>query len=88
MRTTFMAIQVTLPGKWYIKLMLKVRRLAVWLQELQKSFGERIVTFTPHVDTGDYVVRIINADKIVLQEIKSRLKYISIILVIQVEIDI
>ena len=38
MRTTFMA---TLPENG-MSLMLKVRRLAVWLQELQKSFGERI----------------------------------------------
>ena len=47
--------------------------MAVWLQELQKSFGKNKVTFTPHVDTGDYVI-VINADKVVLTGKKEQTK--------------
>ena len=52
MKSTFMANAGNVTRKWYI------------VDAEGKTLG-RLATFTPHVDTGDFVV-IINADKVVL----------------------
>ena len=73
MRTTFMANSGNITRKWYIvdaegK---TLGRLAAGVAEILR--GKNKVTFTPYVDTGDYVV-IINADKIVLTGNKEQTK--------------
>ena len=73
MRTTFMANSGNITRKWYIvdaegK---TLGRLAAGVAEILRVKNK--VTFTPHVDTGDYVV-IINADKIVLTGNKEQTK--------------
>ena len=73
MRTTFMANSGNITRKWYIvdaegK---TLGRLAAGVAEILR--GKNKVTFTTHVDTGDYVV-IINADKIVLTGNKEQTK--------------
>ena len=73
MRTTFMANSGNITRKWYVvdaegK---TLGRLAAGVAEILR--GKNKVTFTPHVDTGDYVV-IINADKIVLTGNKEQTK--------------
>lgn len=65
MRTTFMANSGNITRKWYVvdaegK---TLGRLAAGVAEILR--GKNKVTFTPHVDTGDYVI-VINADKVVL----------------------
>ena len=39
--------------------------------------GKNKVTYTPHVDTGDYVI-IINASKFNSQVIKNKIKFITV----------
>ena len=73
MRTTFMANSGNITRKWYVvdaegK---TLGRLAAGVAEILR--GKNKVTFTPHVDTGDYVV-IINADKVVLTGKKEQTK--------------
>ena len=73
MKSTFMANAGNVTRKWYIvdaegK---TLGRLAAGVAEILR--GKNKVTFTPHVDTGDYVV-IINADKIVLTGNKEQTK--------------
>ena len=65
MRTTFMANSGNITRNWYVvdaegK---TLGRLAAGVAEILR--GKNKVTFTPHVDTGDYVI-VINADKVVL----------------------
>ena len=65
MKTTFMANPSNVERKWYIvdaegK---TLGRLAARVAEVLR--GKNKVTFTPHVDTGDFVI-VINADKVVL----------------------
>lgn len=65
MKTTFMANSGNVTRKWYIvdaegK---TLGRLAAGVAEVLR--GKNKVTYTPHVDTGDFVV-IVNADKVVL----------------------
>lgn len=65
MKTTFMANPGNIERKWYIvdaegK---TLGRLAARVAEVLR--GKNKVTFTPHVDTGDFVI-VINADKVVL----------------------
>ena len=65
MKSTFMANAGNVTRKWYIvdaegK---TLGRLAAGVAEVLS--GKNKPTFTPHVDTGDFVV-IINADKVVL----------------------
>ncbi len=73
MRTTFMANSGNITRKWYIVDVegKTLGRLAAGVAEILR--GKNKVTFTPHVDTGDYVV-IINADKIVLTGNKEQTK--------------
>ena len=73
MRTTFMANSGNITRKWYVvdaegK---TLGRLAAGVAEILR--GENKVTFTPHVDTGDYVI-VINADKVVLTGKKEQTK--------------
>ncbi len=73
MRTTFMANSGNITRKWYVvdaegK---TLGRLAAGVAEILR--GKNKVTFTPHVDTGDYVI-VINADKIVLTGKKEQTK--------------
>ena len=64
MKDTFMANSSNITRKWYVvdaegK---TLGRLAAGVAEILR--GKNKVTFTPHVDTGDYVI-VINADKVV-----------------------
>lgn len=73
MRTTFMANSGNTTRKWYVvdaegK---TLGRLAAGVAEILR--GKNKVTFTPHVDTGDYVI-VINADKVVLTGKKEQTK--------------
>ena len=73
MRTTFMANSGNITRKWYVvdaegK---TLGRLAAGVAEILR--GKNKVTFTPHVDTGDYVI-VINADKVVLTGKKEHTK--------------
>ena len=73
MRTTFMANSGNITRKWYVvdaegK---TLGRLAAGVAEILR--GKNKVTFTPHVDTGDYVI-VINADKVVLTGKKKQTK--------------
>lgn len=65
MKDTFMANSSNITRKWYVvdaegK---TLGRLAAAVAEILR--GKNKVTFTPHVDTGDYVI-VVNADKVVL----------------------
>ena len=73
MRTTFMANSGNITRKWYVvdaegK---TLGRLAAGVAEILR--GKNKVTFTPHVDTGDYVI-VINAGKVVLTGKKEQTK--------------
>ena len=73
MRTTFMANSGNITRKWYVvdaegK---TLGRLAAGVAEILR--GKNKVTFTPHIDTGDYVI-VINADKVVLTGKKEQTK--------------
>lgn len=73
MKTTFMANSGNITRKWYVvdaegK---TLGRLAAGVAEILR--GKNKVTFTPHVDTGDYVI-VINADKVVLTGKKEQTK--------------
>ena len=73
MRTTLMANSGNITRKWYVvdaegK---TLGRLAAGVAEILR--GKNKVTFTPHVDTGDYVI-VINADKVVLTGKKEQTK--------------
>ena len=61
--STFMATRETVTPQWYVidATDLVVGRLAVTISNLLR--GKHKPTFTPHCDTGDFVV-IINAEKV------------------------
>jgi large subunit ribosomal protein L13 len=64
MKTTFMANAANVERKWYVvdaegK---TVGRLAAEVAKVLR--GKHKPTFTPHVDTGDFVI-VVNADKVV-----------------------
>ena len=65
MKTTFMANASNIELKWYVVVAegQTVGRLAAEVAKVLR--GKNKPTFTPHVDTGDYVI-VINADKVVL----------------------
>ena len=73
MRTTFMANSGNITRKWYVVVAegKTLGRLAAGVAEILR--GKNKVTFTPHVDTGDYVI-VINADKVVLTGKKEQTK--------------
>ena len=64
MKTTFMANASNIERKWYVVDAegQTVGRLAAEVAKVLR--GKNKPTFTPHVDTGDYVI-VINADKAV-----------------------
>lgn len=63
MKTTFMANASNIERKWYVVDAegQTVGRLAAEVAKVLR--GKNKPTFTPHVDTGDYVI-VINADKV------------------------
>lgn len=63
MKTTFMANASTIERKWYV-VDAEGKTLGRLAAEVAKVLrGKHKPTFTPHVDTGDYVI-VINAEKI------------------------
>ena len=64
MKTTFMANAANVERKWYVvdAAGQTVGRLAAEVAKILR--GKHKPTFTPHVDTGDFVI-VINADKAV-----------------------
>ena len=60
---TFMASPTTIERKWYVvdAADMTLGRLAAGVASVLR--GKNKPTFTPHIDTGDYVI-IVNADKI------------------------
>lgn len=64
MRNTFMASPQTVERKWYLidANGQTVGRLAAEIAKILR--GKNKPTFTPHVDTGDFVI-VVNADKVV-----------------------
>lgn len=73
MKTTFMANAANVERKWYLvdAAGQTVGRLAAEVAKILR--GKNKPTFTPHVDTGDYVI-IINADKVVFTGKKLKKK--------------
>lgn len=63
MKTTFMANESNIERKWYVVDAegQTVGRLAAEIAKVLR--GKNKPTFTPHVDTGDYVI-VVNADKV------------------------
>ena len=63
MKTTFMANEANVERKWYVVDAegQTVGRLAAEVAKVLR--GKNKPTFTPHVDTGDYVI-VINAEKV------------------------
>ncbi len=71
---TFMAKAEAVERKWYVvdATGLTLGRLASQVATILR--GKNKPTFTPHVDTGDYVI-VINCDKVVLTGNKLEDKY-------------
>lgn len=65
MRQTTMAKESTIERKWYVidATGLTLGRLATEVATILR--GKHKPTYTPHVDTGDYVI-VINAEKVVM----------------------
>ena len=71
MRQTTMANAATIERKWYV-VDAAGQTLGRLASEVAKVLrGKNKPTYTPHVDTGDYVI-IINADKVVMTGKKIR----------------
>lgn len=70
---SFMATSETVERKWYIvdATGMPMGRLASQVAAILR--GKNKPTFTPHVDTGDYVI-VINSDKVVLTGKKMQQK--------------
>lgn len=62
---TYMATEQTVERKWYVvdATDMPLGRLASQVASILR--GKNKPTFTPHVDTGDYVI-VINTDKVIL----------------------
>ena len=73
MRQTTMANAATIERKWYVvdAAGQTLGRLASEVATVLR--GKNKPTYTPHVDTGDYVI-IINADKVVMTGKKQGMK--------------
>ena len=70
MRQTFMANESNIERKWYV-IDAEGQTLGRLSSEVASILrGKNKVTYTPHVDTGDYVI-VINASKIEFTGIKS-----------------
>src|SRR5699024_2734392 len=77
MRTTHMANENTVDRKWYV-VDAEGERLGRLASEIASILrGKHKPTYTPHVDTGDYVI-VINADKIELTGAKLDEKCITV----------
>lgn len=74
MKTTFMANAANVERKWYVvdAQGQTVGRLAAEIAKVLR--GKNKPTFTPHVDTGDFVI-VINAEKAVFTGKKLKDKY-------------
>ena len=76
---TFMASPATIERKWYV-VDAEGKTLGRLASEIAKVLrGKNKPIFTPHIDTGDYVI-VVNADKV-----KVTGRFITIILIMQVE---
>ena len=65
MKTTFMANPSNIERKWYV-VDAEGQTLGRLAAEVAKVLrGKHKPTFTPHMDTGDYVI-VVNADKVKL----------------------
>ena len=73
MKTTFMANASNIERKWYVVDAegQTVGRLAAEVAKVLR--GKHKPTYTPHVDTGDYVI-VVNADKVVFTGKKLKKK--------------
>ena len=73
MKTTFMANASNIERKWYVVDAegQTVGRLAAEIAKVLR--GKHKPTYTPHVDTGDYVI-VVNADKVVFTGKKLKKK--------------
>lgn len=77
MRQTFMANESNIERKWYV-IDAEGQTLGRLSSEVASILrGKNKVTYTPHVDTGDYVI-IINAAKIELTGKKNQIKFIIV----------
>ena len=74
MKTTFMANASNIERKWYVVDAegQTVGRLAAEVAKVLR--GKQKPTYTPHVDTGDYVI-VINADKVKITGDQDAKKY-------------
>jgi large subunit ribosomal protein L13 len=74
MRTTYMAKEKDIERNWYVldASGIPLGRLASEVARILR--GKHKTTYTPHVDTGDYVI-VINAGKVVLTGGKAQQKF-------------
>lgn len=74
MKTTFMANEQNIERKWYLvdAANMPLGRVASQVASILR--GKNKPTYTPHVDTGDYVI-VINTDKMILTGKKLEQKY-------------
>lgn len=83
MRQTFMANESNIERKWYV-IDAEGQTLGRLSSEVAAILrGKNKVTYTPHVDTGDYVI-IINASKSNSLVIKNKIKCTTVIQITQV----
>lgn len=86
MRQTFMANESNIERKWYV-IDAEGKTLGRLSSEVAAILrGKNKVTYTPHVDTGDYVI-VINASKSISLVIKSAIKCTIVTLTTQVELN-
>ncbi len=74
MKTTVMANDKTVVRKWYIVDATNIPLGRVASQVAAVLRGKNKTIYTPHVDTGDYVI-VINTDKMILTGNKATDKY-------------
>ncbi|SUL37493.1 50S ribosomal protein L13 [Staphylococcus aureus] len=83
MRQTFMANESNIERKWYV-IDAEGQTLGRLSSEVASILrGKNKVTYTPHVDTGDYVI-VINASKIELLVTKKLTKFTTVTQITQV----
>lgn len=83
MRQTFMANESNIERKWYV-IDAEGQTLGRLSSEVASILrGKNKVTYTPHVDTGDYVI-VINASKSNLLVTKKLTKFTTVTQIIQV----
>lgn len=83
MRQTFMANESNIERKWYV-IDAEGQTLGRLSSEVASILrGKNKVTYTPHVDTGDYVI-VINASKIEFTGNKKLTKFTTVTQIIQV----